>query len=46
MEGFAMIETIIKQFAGATNKDIEKAFYPATSKGDLGIHLMRGLRRL
>ena len=46
MEGFTMIETIRKKFAGATNREMRGPTYPAPSKEELDIHLMRGLRRL
>ena len=36
MEGFSMIETIIKQFAGATNKEIEKAYLACTVQRRVG----------
>ena len=36
MEGFDMIEIIRKQFAGATNRDIEKAYLARTVKRRVG----------
>ena len=36
MEGFAMIETIRKQFAGATNRDIERAYLSRTVQRRVG----------
>ena len=36
MEGFAMIETIRKQFAGATNREIERAYLARTVQRRVG----------
>ena len=36
MEGFAMIETIRKQFAGATSREIERAYLARTVQRRVG----------
>ena len=36
MEGFTMVETIRKQFAGATNREIERAYLARTVQRIVG----------